>query len=36
MIVHTEVYGSKTEAMRRELEIKSYKSGILFKRLIGQ
>ena len=34
-IIHTEKYKTKPEAMRRELEIKKYKGGILFKRLIG-
>ena len=35
-IIYTEVYKTKSEAYKRELEIKSYKGGILFKRLIGQ
>jgi putative endonuclease len=33
--VHTEEYSTKQEAYRREFEIKSYKSGILFKKLLG-
>ncbi len=35
-IVHTEIYSTKSEAYRRELAIKKYKGGILFKRLLGQ
>jgi len=34
-IAHIEKYDSKTEARKRELEIKSYKGGIKFKRLLG-
>jgi putative endonuclease len=34
MILHEE-YLSRAEAIRRELEIKSYKGGIKFKRLLG-
>lgn len=34
-LVYTEKYNTKTEAIRRELEIKKYKSGIKFKRLLG-
>ena len=34
-IQYTEEYGTKHEAYRREMEIKSYKSGILFKKLLG-
>lgn len=34
-VVHTEDYKTKSEANRRELEIKSYKGGIKFKRLLG-
>ena len=34
-LVHTESCSTRTEARRRELEIKQYKGGILFKRLLG-
>lgn len=34
-VVYTEEYETKSEACKRELEIKSYKSGIKFKRLLG-
>lgn len=34
-IVHTEKYKTKSEVCKRELEIKSYKSGIKFKKLLG-
>ncbi len=34
-IIYTEEYNTKSEAYRRELEIKSYKSGIKFKKLLG-
>jgi len=34
-IVHTEDYKTKAEAYKREMEIKSYKSGIKFKKLLG-
>ncbi len=33
-VVYTETYGSKSEAFRREMEIKKYKSGNAFKKLI--
>jgi len=33
-IIHTENYDTKQEAYRRELEIKSYKGGSAFKKLI--
>ncbi len=33
--IHTEDYNTKAEAYRRELEIKGYKSGIKFKKLLG-
>lgn len=36
VVVYTEDYNTKSEAYRRELEIKSYKGGILFKRLVGR
>ncbi len=32
-VVYTEEYNTKSEAFRRELEIKSYKSGLKFKEL---
>jgi putative endonuclease len=34
-LVYTEKYLTKSEACRRELEIKNYKSGIKFKKLLG-
>ncbi len=34
-IIHTENYQTKSEAYKREMEIKSYKSGIKFKKLLG-
>jgi putative endonuclease len=34
-VVHTESYETKSEAYRRELEIKAYKGGIKFKKLLG-
>jgi putative endonuclease len=34
-IIYTEKYNTKSEAYRRELEIKSYKGGIKFKKLLG-
>ena len=34
-VVYTEDYITKSEAYRRELEIKRYKSGIKFKKLLG-
>lgn len=34
-IVHLEKYQTKAEASKRELEIKSYKSGIKFKKLVS-
>ena len=33
-IVYTENYGTKSQAVKREFEIKSYKSGIKFHSLI--
>jgi putative endonuclease len=33
-VIHTESYKTKSEAFKRELEIKSYKSGIKFHILI--
>ena len=35
-LIYTEIYNTKSEAYRRELEIKSYKGGIKFKKLIGE
>jgi len=34
-IIYTENYNTKSEAYRRELEVKNYKRGIKFKRLLG-
>ncbi|RJP61292.1 MAG: GIY-YIG nuclease family protein, partial [Ignavibacteriales bacterium] len=34
-IIYTEEYQTKSEAYKREIEIKSYKSGIKFKNLIS-
>lgn len=34
-IVRVETLETKNQACRRELEIKSYKGGILFKKLLG-
>ncbi len=33
-LVHQEIYETKTEAYRRERQIKSYKGGEAFKRLV--
>ena len=33
-IVHTEIFNTRTEAVRRERQIKSYKGGEAFKKLI--
>jgi len=33
--VYTENYPTRAEAYRREIEIKSYKGGIKFKKLLG-
>ena len=35
VIVHTEAFESKTEALKREKQIKSYKGGNAFKALLG-
>ncbi|MCF8267114.1 MAG: GIY-YIG nuclease family protein [Ignavibacteriales bacterium] len=35
-LIYTEEFADKSSAMRRELEIKSYKGGIQFKALIGE
>ena len=34
-IIYTEDYSTKSEAATREVEIKKYKGGILFKKLLG-
>jgi putative endonuclease len=34
-VVYLEEYESRSEANRREIEIKSYKGGIKFKKLLG-
>jgi len=34
-LVYTEEYATRSDAYQRELEIKSYKGGIKFKRLLG-
>jgi len=34
-VIYVEKYSTKSEAYRREFEIKSYKSGIRFKKLLG-
>ena len=34
-LIYTEDYCLRSEAYRRELEIKSYKGGIKFKKLLG-
>ncbi len=34
-MIHTETFASRSEAVRREREIKSYKGGNKFKMLIG-
>ncbi len=34
-IIYTEEFSTKTEALKRERKIKSYKGGIAFKNLIG-
>jgi len=34
-VIYTETYESKADAYKRELEIKSYKGGIKFKKLLG-
>lgn len=33
-VIYTENYSSKSEAFRREMEIKKYKGGIKFKKLL--
>lgn len=35
-LIKTEEYQTKKEAYKRETEIKSYKGGLLFKKLIGE
>ena len=34
-LIHKEAFNSKAEAVRREIQIKKYKGGVAFKRLIG-
>ncbi|MFA6193563.1 MAG: GIY-YIG nuclease family protein [Parcubacteria group bacterium] len=34
--IHTEIFDTKNEAYKRELQIKSYKSGEAFKKLINK
>ncbi len=34
-LVHSESYSTRSEACKRELEIKKYKGGIKFKKLLG-
>ena len=34
-LIYTENYQNRSEACKRELEIKKYKSGIKFKKLLG-
>lgn len=34
-VVYTEDYNKKSEAVKREIEIKKYKSGIKFKKLVS-
>jgi putative endonuclease len=34
-VVHTEDFKTRAEAYRREMEIKGYKGGIKFKKLLG-
>jgi predicted GIY-YIG superfamily endonuclease len=36
VIVYTEFFEKKTTALKREKQIKSYKSGEAFKNLIGE
>ncbi len=35
-LIHNEEFELKSEAFKREMEIKKYKSGIKFKKLIGK
>ena len=35
IVIHKEEYGTRSEAMRREKQIKSYKGGVAFKKLIA-
>ncbi len=35
-LIYTEKFATKSAAYRREMEIKKYKSGIKFKKLIGK
>jgi len=34
-LIHSENFETRSEACKRELEIKNYKGGILFKKLLG-
>ena len=34
-LIYTEKFSSRSEAVQRERQIKSYKGGVLFKRLLG-
>jgi putative endonuclease len=34
-VIYTEEYSNKKDAWRRELEVKKYKSGLKFNKLIG-
>jgi len=36
MVIYTETFPSKSEAYKREVQIKSYKSGEAFKKLINE
>lgn len=35
ILIHTETYLTRSEATKREIEIKDYKGGIKFKKLLG-
>ena len=35
VIVYTEEYATRSEAVERERQVKSYKGGVAFKRLLG-
>lgn len=34
-VIYTEIYSTKSDAYKREVEIKNFKGGIPFKRLLG-
>lgn len=36
IVVYTEVFTNRTDAMKREKQIKSYKGGEAFKKLLGK